>query len=79
MEALEFSTKIEHGIIRLPKQFEAYENTIVRIIILAEKPQNFSHKKEKLRAVLKKMQEVDIFRSISNPVEWQKQVRNEWE
>lgn len=79
MEALEFSTKIEDGIIRLPKQFEEYENTVVRIIILAEKPRNFSNKKEKLRAVLKKMQSVDIFRSISNPVEWQKKLRNEWE
>ncbi len=79
MEALEFSTKIEHGMIRLPKQFEEYENTIVRIIILVEKPQSLSYKKEKLRAVLKKMQEVDIFRSISNPAEWQKRLRNEWE
>ena len=79
MEALEFSTKIVHGIIRLPKQFEEYENTVVRIIILAEKPQSFSSKKEKLRAVLKRMQQVDIFRSISNPVEWQKRLRNEWE
>jgi hypothetical protein len=36
-------------------------------------------KKEKLRAILKKMQEKDIFRSIPNPVEWQKRLRNEWE
>lgn len=79
MEALEFSTKIEHGMIRLPKQFEEYENAIVRIIILTERPRNFSLKKEKLRAVLKRMQSVDIFRSISNPVEWQKKIRNEWE
>jgi hypothetical protein len=44
-----------------------------------EKPQIFPSKKEKLRAVLKKMQEKDIFRSVSNPVEWQKRLRNEWE
>jgi hypothetical protein len=79
MEALEFSTKIEDGIIRLPKQFEEYDNTVVRVIILAEKPQIFPSKKEKLRAVLKKMQEKDIFRSVSNPVEWQRRLRNEWE
>ena len=79
MEALEFSTKIEHGTIRLPKQFEEYENAFVRIIILSDKPQNFSEKKEKLRILLKKMQQMDVFGKIKNPVEWQKQLRNEWE
>jgi hypothetical protein len=72
MEALEFSSKIEQGIIRLPKQFEAYENATVRIIILAEKPQIAPSKKEQLRAVMEKMQAADIFRSIPNPTEWQK-------
>jgi hypothetical protein len=79
MEALEFSSKIEHGMIRLPKQFEAYENAVVRIIILAEKPQVAPSKKEQLRVVLEKMQVADIFSSISNPVEWQKKIRNEWD
>lgn len=76
MEALEFSSKIEHGIIRLPQQFEAYENAVVRIIILAEKPQISLSKKEKLRLVMEKMEMVDIFDTISKPVEWQKKIRN---
>jgi hypothetical protein len=50
-----------------------------KLVEVTEKPQNFPSKKEKLRAILKKMQEKDIFRSISNPVEWQKRLRNEWE
>jgi hypothetical protein len=79
MEALEFSTKIEHGTIRLPKQFAEYENAFVRIIILSDKPRNFSEKKEKLRNILKKMQQKQLFSKITNPVEWQKQLRNEWE
>lgn len=79
MEALEFSTKIEQGTIRLPKEFEEYDNAFVRIIILSEKPPKFPTKKEKLRAALKKMQDADVFRGISNPVEWQKRLRNEWD
>ena len=63
----------------MKEELEKYKNTVVRIIISEEKPQNFPPKKEKLRAVFKKMQEKDIFRSISNPVEWQKRFRNEWE
>ena len=38
MNALEFSTKIEQGLIHLPKQFEEYDNTYVRIIVLVETP-----------------------------------------
>lgn len=79
MEALEFSTKIEQGMIRLPEQFHEYDNSFVRIIILSDKPRNFSTKKERLMTVLKAMQKKDIFSSITNPVEWQKQQRNEWE
>jgi hypothetical protein len=79
MEALEFTAKIDHGTIRLPKQFEAYDNAFVRIIILSEEPRNFSEKKEKFRNLLLKMQETDVFRKIKNPVEWQKKLRDEWE
>jgi hypothetical protein len=79
MEALEFSTKIKDGVIHLPKEFEEFENTEVRIIILTEKPQNVLNKKEKLKAVLNKIQEADVFSNIKNPVEWQKQLRSEWE
>lgn len=79
MEALEFSTKIERGIIQLPKQFEEYDNAFVRIIILSDKPRNFSQKKEKLKRILNEMQETDVFRHISNPVDWQKKLRDEWE
>ena len=79
MEALEFTTKIDHGTIRLPKQFEAYDNAVVRIIVLSESPRNFSEKKEKIRNLFLRMQEMDIFSKIKNPVDWQKKIRDEWE
>jgi hypothetical protein len=79
MNALEFSTKIEHGLIHLPKQFQEYDNSHVRIIVLIEKPAINLSKKEKLLITFKKMQQNRLFESIDNPVNWQKQLRDEWE
>lgn len=79
MEALEFTTQIEEGIIRLPKEFERYSNIFARIIILTEKPLNLLSKKERLREVMLKMGEKNIFSKITNGVEWQKKIRNEWD
>jgi hypothetical protein len=79
MNAIEFSTKIEHGLIHLPKQFQEYDNSHVRIIVLVEQSKTALSKKEKLLATFKKMQQNRLFESIENPVKWQKQLRNEWE
>jgi hypothetical protein len=79
MEALEFSTHIEQGIIRLPKELGAYSNAFVRIIILTETPANQLSKKEKLRKIMLKMGEQNIFRNITDAVKWQKEIRNEWD
>jgi hypothetical protein len=79
MDALEFSTKIEDGIIRLPRQFEAYENAFVRIIILSDKPKMLSKQKERLKKAFKGMEGIAAFQTIENPVKWQKKLRNEWE
>jgi len=79
MNSLEFTTKIEHGVIHLPKEFEDYENTVAHVIITLETPEEKKTKKDKLFAVLKKMQKAKLFQDIENPVEWQKELRNEWD
>jgi len=80
MEALEFSAKIENGLIRLPKRYEVYDDAFVRVIVLASKPKTMAVRRKKdLAAVFKRMQSRDIFRKISDPVSWQKKVRNEWD
>jgi hypothetical protein len=79
MNALEFSTKIEHGLIHLPKQFQQYDNSHVRIIVLVEQYKTALSKKEKLLTTFKKMQQNRLFENIDNPVKWQKQLRDEWE
>jgi hypothetical protein len=79
MNTLEFSTKIEHGLIHLPFLDESYDNSYVRVIIILEKPDNQIHKKEKLLTAFQKMRNYTMFQSIANPVTWQKQLRDEWE
>jgi hypothetical protein len=80
MNALEFSSKIEHGTIKIPKMYEdEYENAYARVIVLVEKPDDFLIRKNNMRLAFQKMKNVNMFEQIENPVEWQKQLRNEWE
>jgi hypothetical protein len=78
MNALEFSTQIEQGMIRLPKQFEKYQNAFVRIIVLVE-PEPPRTQRERLLRVFEKMNSLKMFESIENPLTWQKKRRDEWE
>lgn len=79
MSSLEFTTKIEHGVIHLPKEFEDYDDVNARVTVTIETPEDKEAKKERLFAVLKNMQEADVFRDIEDPVEWQRKLRVEWE
>ncbi len=79
MNALEFTVRIEQGIIRLPKQYNEYENAQVRIIMLVETPKNQLSQREKLLITFNKMKQQRMFQSIENPTKWQKQLRDEWE
>ena len=36
MNSLEFTTKIEHGVIHLPKEFEDYENAVTQVTVTLE-------------------------------------------
>lgn len=77
MNSLEFTTKIEHGVIRLPKEFEDYENAVAHVTVTLDT--NETSQKEKLAALFAKMRGVKMFKNIENPTEWQKQLRDEWD
>jgi hypothetical protein len=79
MDSLEFTTKIEHGVIHLPKEFEEYENAVAHVTVTLETPEETKAKKERLFAAFEKMQKANLFRDIDDPVEWQKKLRDEWE
>jgi hypothetical protein len=80
MNALEFTTRIEEGVIHLPQKYNEYQNSYVRIILLVDDSTNKNlTKKEKLRATFRKMRNQKMFVGIENPLEWQKKLRNEWD
>ena len=60
MDSLEFTTKIEHGVIHLPKEFEEYENAVARVTVTLETLEGKKATKENLLTTFKKIQtEVD--------------------
>lgn len=79
MNSLEFTAKIEHGVIHLPKEFEEYENAVAHVVITLETPEELKEKKERLFAAFKKLAEVNPFAEIEDPVAWQRKLRDEWE
>ena len=82
MRAIEFETKIQNGLIVLPQRYNNFNAKRTRIIVLIADDDDYSlmlQKKERLRLAFKKLQEVNPFKDIIDAVEWQKQLRNEWE
>lgn len=79
MNSLEFTTKIEHGVIHLPKEFEEYENVVAHVTVTLETPEDKKARKDRLFAAFKKAQEANLFAEIEDPVKWQKELRDEWD
>ena len=79
MNSLEFTTKIEDGVICLPKEFEDYEDAVAHVTVALETPEDLKAKKDRLFAAFKKAQEAGLFAEIEDPVQWQRILRNEWD
>ena len=79
MNSLEFTTKIEHGVIHLPKEFEDYDNAVAHVTVTLDTPEDKKAKKDRLFAAFKKAQEAKLFAEIEDPVAWQRKLRDEWD
>ncbi len=80
MNSLEFTTKIEHGVINLPKDCDQYDNSVARVkVTLEETPEERRARKKRLVEAFRALQEADVFRGIKDPSEWQRRLRDEWE
>lgn len=79
MKAIEFTTTIDEGIIRVPQNMKPYYNSRVRVLILTDESEPTISKKEKLSKAIKNMEKINMFSNIENPTEWQKTIRNEWQ
>jgi len=70
----------ESGKIELLTEIRLKKRQRALVTILDEEPKmSDESKKKKLFAVLEKMQKANMFQDIENPVEWQKNLRDEWE
>lgn len=58
MNSLEFTTKIEHGVIHLPKEFEVYDNAVAHVTVTLETAEN-SQKDKPLTTFKKTRTEID--------------------
>ena len=79
MNSVEFTTKIEHGVIHLPKEFEEYEDAVAHVTITLETSEDLKAKKDRLFAAFKKAKEAGLFAEIEDPVKWQRALRDEWD
>ncbi|KXK05461.1 MAG: hypothetical protein UZ17_ACD001000651 [Acidobacteria bacterium OLB17] len=68
------------GKVKLLKNIHLPRNRRALITILDEEP-NASPvgARDRLLAAIKKAQAADVFKDLDNPVEWQKNLRDEWE
>ena len=69
MKALEFTTTIDEGIIRVPQNMKPYYNSRVRVLILTDESEPTISKKEKLSKAIKNMEKINMFSNIENPTE----------
>lgn len=79
MQAIEFQTYISNGTIKIPKDYSRYNNKKAKIIMFVSDDDTGNYNKQKLVSAFEEARELNIFSEIENTVEWQKQVRNEWE
>lgn len=82
MKTIEFETSIENGIIFLPPKYKniKFKNTKITLSLLEDLEDSIKNieKKEKLLVAFKELQEANPFKEIINPINWQKQQRDEW-
>jgi hypothetical protein len=70
----------ENGNIELLDEIRLKKRSRALVTVLDEEPKvSNREKREKLFEVFKKMQKADLFKKIDDPVEWQKNLRDEWE
>ncbi|MEJ7699943.1 MAG: hypothetical protein WKF71_09910 [Pyrinomonadaceae bacterium] len=70
----------ETGEISLLKEIRLEKPHRALVTILDEEPKELPEsKKEKLFAAFEKLEKADVFSDIENPVEWQRNLRNEWD
>jgi hypothetical protein len=80
--AIEFETESKAGMIKIPEEYQKMMGGKVKIIMLKEAENVDSRKKDQISNIkqcLREIREKNIFAHIKNPVEWQRNLRDEWQ
>ena len=81
MLAVEFETHVENGMVKIPaKCREMMEGNLKIILLKPDKKAKVPGKQKtaQLKKLLKQIREKNIFGAITNPIEWQREIRDEW-
>lgn len=80
VDRIEFWGKIEDGVIRLPTEYLGkYTGLDAKVLVMAKPSLSPEDKKMRLKLAFAKISDRKIFQHISDPVRWQKNIRDEWE
>ncbi len=77
MQAYEFQTVVKNGTITLPFAYPPLHSQKVRVIVLVE--ENPTQNIQAIIGLFAQAAQFKIFSGISDAVQWQKQLRDEWE
>jgi len=79
MSTIEFEAQVKNGIIKIPDQYKELENTFLKIKIQPRTMRSENNKKLMIKHLLERIITKNVFKNITNPDEWQRNLRDEWE
>ncbi|MDD5461134.1 MAG: hypothetical protein PHG00_05820 [Methylococcales bacterium] len=76
MQAIEFETHLENGLIHLPSSYQHWqEGKHVKVIVLVEESVNDSVEQKNQRLINRHAGKISL---TQDPLDFQKNIRNEW-
>lgn len=80
MFEIEFETEVNQGAIQIPVQYQLIDNSKVKVILIYDKQEKKgNYDKQALLNIFEKAQQKEVFKDINSSLNWQKQLRDEWE
>lgn len=79
MRIIEFEAQVKNGIIKIPDQYRELENAFLKIKIQPQTMKSENNKKLMIKHLLERIIKKNVFKKITSPDEWQRNLRDEWE
>jgi hypothetical protein len=76
MQAIELRARVQKGMLKIP--FPGKEKN-VKVIIMWENEKERNYDIAQIKPLVSELVKIKAFHNISDPVRWQKEIRNEWE